>query len=68
MTIVTVSPGYRITIPQAVRNKMPTKIGDKFQLIPYEDTLELIPVRNIQERKGFLQGIDTIIDREKDRL
>jgi len=28
----------------------------------------MIPVRRISEMKGFLKGIDTTVEREKDRI
>ena len=42
--------------------------GHKVQVIPYDDRIELIPLRPIRETRGFLRGIDTTVEREKDRL
>ncbi len=41
--------------------------GQKVQAIPYEDRIELIPVRRMKEMRGFLRGIDTSVEREPDR-
>ena len=30
--------------------------------------IELVPLKSIQEARGFLKGIDTTIEREPDRL
>ena len=42
--------------------------GEKFRVIRYSDRVELIPVREMEEMRGFLRGMDTIIEREDDRL
>jgi hypothetical protein len=31
------------------------------------DHIEIIPVRPVQEARGFLRGLDTTIEREQDR-
>lgn len=68
MTTVTVSSKYQVVIPKEVREKLQIQIGQKFQIIPYENRLEFIPIRKLSEMRGFLKGIDTSIEREKDRL
>jgi hypothetical protein len=40
----------------------------KVQVIRYQNEIELIPVRFMQEARGLLKGIDTEIEREPDRL
>ena len=68
MNQVTVSPKYQVVIPKKVREKAGIKPGQKVQVIPYMGRIELIPVRNIKDSKGFLKGIDTKVEREPDRL
>lgn len=68
MTSVTVSPKYQIVIPKEVRESMGIKSGQKIQVITYRNRIELIPLQPAQKLRGFLKGIDTRIDREKDRL
>lgn len=68
MATVTVSPKFQIVIPKSIRDNMEIKVGQQFQLIQYGDRIEFIPIRNIKEMKGFLKGINTEIQREKDRL
>ncbi|MFV1950047.1 MAG: AbrB/MazE/SpoVT family DNA-binding domain-containing protein [Anaerolineales bacterium] len=68
MNQVTVSPKYQVVIPKKVREKAGIKPGQKIQVIPYMGRIELIPVRNIKDSKGFLKGIDTKVEREPDRL
>ena len=42
--------------------------GEKMVVIPYENRIEFLPVRNIKDMRGFLKGIDTTIERDKDGL
>jgi hypothetical protein len=37
-------------------------------MIAFDDRIEMIPVRQISEMKGFLKGIDTAVERETDRI
>lgn len=68
MTTVTVSSKFQVVIPKEVREKLGIQIGQKFQIIPYENRLEFIPIVNLREMRGFLKGIDTTIIREEDRI
>jgi hypothetical protein len=38
------------------------------RVVAYEGRIELILDRDISELRGFLKGIDTRLDREKDRI
>jgi AbrB family looped-hinge helix DNA binding protein len=68
MTTVTVSPKYQVVIPKEIRQKLKLKPGQKLQILQIGDRIEFIPVRNIREARGFLKGIDTKIERERDRI
>lgn len=68
MATVTVSPKYQVVIPKSIRDKMEIKVGQRFQLIQYEGRIEFIPLKNVKDMKGFLKGIDTKVQREKDRI
>lgn len=68
MEQATISSKYQVVIPKKVRDKAGIKPGQKVQVIPYMGRIELIPVRNIKESRGFLKGIDTKVEREPDRL
>lgn len=65
MNSVTVSPKYQVVIPQAVREKIGLKPGQKIQVIAYDNKVIMIPVRPIQEARGSLKGIDTDVQREE---
>ena len=68
METVTVSTKYQVVIPKAVRELLGVQPGQKVQVIPYHDRIELIPLKSAQALRGFLKGIDTTIEREPDRL
>jgi AbrB family looped-hinge helix DNA binding protein len=68
MKTVTVSPKYQVVIPQDIRETLKIKPGEKMQVLPYENRIELVPVRKIKTMRGFLKGIDTTVKREKDRV
>ena len=68
METVTVSPKYQVVIPSRVRRLLGVKPGQKVKVILYDNRIEMIPVRPVEEARGFLRGIDTTVERESDRL
>jgi AbrB family looped-hinge helix DNA binding protein len=67
MDTTTVSPKFQVVIPLRVRRALGIRPGQKIQVIPYEGRIELIPIRPLRQARGFLKGIDTLIEREQDR-
>ncbi len=68
METVTVSPKFQVVIPRTVRESLKLRPGQKVQVIPYENRIELIPLKPAKKMRGFLKGIDTTVEREPDRL
>jgi AbrB family looped-hinge helix DNA binding protein len=68
MKSVTISPKYQVVIPREVRQSMEIKPGSKVQILLYENRIELIPMKNMRRMRGFLKGIDTTVERERDRI
>ncbi|CAK0747207.1 AbrB/MazE/SpoVT family DNA-binding domain-containing protein [Gammaproteobacteria bacterium] len=68
MDTVTLSPQFQVIIPSSIREALHLIGGEKFRILCYADRVELIPVRPIQQMRGFLRGMDTTIEREDDRL
>lgn len=68
MMEVTVSPKYQVVIPKEVRESMGIFSGQKVQILIYRNRIELIPLKPIKKMKGFLQGINTDIERDQDRV
>ncbi|MEX0739017.1 MAG: AbrB/MazE/SpoVT family DNA-binding domain-containing protein [Pseudohongiella sp.] len=68
MTEVTVSPKYQIVIPKEIRESMGIVSGQKVQIMSYQGRIEVIPLKPMKEMKGFLEGIETSVVREDDRI
>jgi len=68
MEAVKISPKYQVVIPKKLRESLNLSPGQKVQMVAFENRIEMIPVRKISEMKGFLKGIDTTVEREKDRI
>jgi AbrB family looped-hinge helix DNA binding protein len=62
---VTLSPKFQIVIPKEARKSLKLKAGIKFEVIPLDGQLILVPLRPIKELKGSMVGIDTSHIREK---
>lgn len=67
MRTVTISPKFQVVIPKAIRELLKLKPGQKVQAIVYDNRIELIPLRPMKKMRGFVRGIDTTVEREKDR-
>lgn len=68
MTAVTVSPKFQVVIPKNVREALGIQSGQKVQVLTYQNRIELIPLKPMKEMKGFLEGMDTDLQRDDDRL
>jgi AbrB family looped-hinge helix DNA binding protein len=69
MDTVTISSKFQMVIPRAIREKWNIKPGQKVRLIVYGNHLEVVPVRDIREARGFLKGMSSAVEREeKDRV
>ena len=66
MDTVTISSKYQIVIPRAIREKWNVKPGQKVRLIVFGNHLEVVPVRDIREARGFLKGMSSDIEREEE--
>ena len=67
MLSVTVSPKFQVVIPLAVREQLGIAAGRKMQVIALDDRIELVPIEDAAQLRGFLRGIDTTVVREADR-
>ena len=68
MHAVTVSPKFQVVIPKEIRDSMGIISGQKIQMLTYRNRIELIPIQPMKKMKGFLKGIDTEVERDKDRI
>jgi AbrB family looped-hinge helix DNA binding protein len=68
MNTVTISPKFQVVIPQAVREAMGLRTGERAHIIAFRNRIEIIPLRDIRKLRGYLKGIDTSFARENDRV
>ena len=47
MDTVTLSPKFQVVIPQAIRDALQLKAGEKLRVLRYGDRVVFIPVRSI---------------------
>ncbi len=66
MRATTISSKYQVVIPREIRERFDLKPGQKVVFIPYRKSLRVVIVPPIEEAYGFLQGIETNIDREEE--
>lgn len=66
MTTVSISPNFQVVIPKSICDALQLKPGQKVQMIRREGQIVMIPVRPIESMRGFLDGVDTTIEREAD--
>lgn len=68
MHALTISPKFQVVIPKRIRENLDIKAGEKIQMFQFGNRIELVRVKDIKSMRGFLKGIDTHVEREKDRL
>jgi AbrB family looped-hinge helix DNA binding protein len=69
MRTTTVSSKYQVVIPREIREQFGIKPGQKVVFIPHKKSLRVVIVPPIEEAFGFLEGIDTNVERdEEDRV
>jgi AbrB family looped-hinge helix DNA binding protein len=67
MEQVTISPKFQVVIPRSIRERLKLWPGQQVQLVPFDDRIELIPLRPARELRGSLRGMSTDLIREQDR-
>ncbi len=68
MTSVTVSPKFQVVIPKEVRESLGIYSGQKVKVLTYQNRIELVPIKPMKKMRGFLKGINTKVNRDKDRV
>jgi AbrB family looped-hinge helix DNA binding protein len=66
MDTVTISSKYQMVIPRAIRERWGIAPGQKVRLVLFDNHLEVIPVRDVKEARGFLKGMSSRIEREEE--
>ena len=65
---VVLSSKYQLVIPSRVRKLLKLRPGARIQVMEHNGRIELIPLRSIEETRGFLGPIDTDVERDDDRV
>ena len=65
---VTISSKFQVVIPREVRESMAIQPGTRVQVLQYENRIELIPLKEPKALRGFIQGIETEVRRDEDRV
>jgi AbrB family looped-hinge helix DNA binding protein len=68
MEAVTISPKFQVVIPQKIRRALNLHPGQKVQVIQFKDRVELVPIKPIEEMRGFVKGINVDFNRDEDRV
>ncbi|PTY01833.1 AbrB family transcriptional regulator [Opitutaceae bacterium EW11] len=68
MHTVTISPKFQVVIPQQVREALGLRSGEKAQVIPFRNRIEIIPIREVRRLRGMLKGANTAFERSGDRV
>jgi len=66
MSTVLVSPKYQVVIPREIRERSHITVGQRLQMISFDDRIELVPFRKMKSTRGFLKGHDASFSREED--
>ncbi len=66
MYATTISTKYQVVIPLEVRKQFGVKPGQKVVFIPYKRSIRMVIVPPIEEAQGFLEGLDTDVQREEE--
>ena len=66
MSTVVVSPKFQVVIPRDIRKRNNVKPGQKMQIISFDDRIELIPVFEMSQTRGFLKGYDSVFVRDEE--
>jgi AbrB family looped-hinge helix DNA binding protein len=68
METVKVSAQFHVVFPRKIRESLGIRPGQRLQVLVYEGRVELIPLREMKEMRGFLRGIDSSLARDQDRI
>ena len=69
MNTVTLTSEYQVNFPKEIFEPIGFKAGTSFEVIMYDNMVQLVPIRPMSSLRGMLKGMDTTIEREEeDRL
>ncbi|WP_008315305.1 hypothetical protein [Leptolyngbya sp. PCC 6406] len=63
---IIVATDLHLTIPPTIGQTLGLSEGQMFQVIRYQERIELLPIQPIKSLRGFLKGMDTTLIRDND--
>ena len=66
MYTATISTKYQVVITREVSEQFGLKPGQKVVFIAYQNSMRIVIVPPIEQAEGFLEGIDTDVQREEE--
>jgi len=67
MHSLTISSKFQVAIPRQIREQLCLRPGQKLEAVCIGNHIKLIPIKPIEQMRGFLKEMDSIIEREQDR-
>jgi AbrB family looped-hinge helix DNA binding protein len=67
LSTVTVSSEYQVVIPKDVRERLGLQPGQKVEAFALGGRIVLVPIRPLEEMRGYLAGTDARFERDPDR-
>lgn len=68
METVTLSPKFQIVIPKTIREELELRPSQKLSVVRDGSRIQLVPLETPRKLRGFLEGLDTTVPRDPDRL
>jgi AbrB family looped-hinge helix DNA binding protein len=64
MSAVTISSDFSIQLPLEVRTHLNLQPGQEIDIVTYNGRIAMIPLRPIEEMRGFLKGMESDVKRD----
>lgn len=68
MHAVKISRRYQVAIPRPIREALSLQPGQTLDVSEVDGRIVIVPVPSSEEARGFLQGMDTRVVRDLDRV
>lgn len=65
MHMATLSSKFQLAIPKVIRDLLKLQSGQQFYVLAKSKTIELVPLRSLNEIRGILKGVN--VENYRDR-
>ena len=66
MTTVTLSKEYQVNFPKEIFEPIGFKAGTSFEVIIYDNMVQLVPIRPMSSLRGMLKGSVNYLEKTRD--